>query len=147
MADIKFTVSHVPRIPENGWGFTGEDMRLIAVAGITGMSTRLDAAQNRFDRPAPPLKEKYSRRKQRRGAKPIRDLKLTGRLRAAIEATNVVENHCSIEVRGGSLEWRKAYFNQRRDPWFGLSPTDADRLDAEFERIHQQHTREAWPII
>lgn len=139
MADIVIKVTHIPRIDPNAIGFSAEEMRALGTAGLP--HERLNLGLNRFDQPMEPLTRAYARRKQRRGAKPIRDLRFTGRLRQAIEV-QASENLASIEVRGDGSEWRKGHFNQLRSQWFGLSPTDADRIDRkvdEFTAEHLQH--------
>lgn len=141
MSDIKITVERIPRIDPNAFGFSAEEMREVGLAGLP--FERLDSGLNRYDQPMEPLTKAYARRKQRRGAKPVRDLKLTGQLRNATEV-EASENQAAIAVRTGGREWLKGHFNQLRSQWFGLSPNDAGKVDQKIDELHARHLTEAF---
>lgn len=141
MSTIRITVEKVPRIDPNAFGFSAEEMRAVGLAGLP--FDRLDMGLNRYDQPMEPLTKAYARRKQRQGAKPIRDLKLTGQLRNATEV-EAAPNQAAIAVRPGGREWLKGHFNQLRSQWFGLSPNDAGKVDQKLDEFHAVHLKEAF---
>ena len=73
-------------------------------------------------------------RKKRGRQTAVRDLSLSGRMMAAMQASRVSESGgvFTSQIRfTDALSARKAEENQERDEWFGLSPND-ERLVRDF---------------
>jgi len=79
------------------------------------------------DQPAPSLRAKYARYKQRKGAQPIRDWKLTGRTLRGLGVTRASDNRVEVGFND-PVAARRAAINNRRSRQFGLSPRDQQTI-------------------
>jgi hypothetical protein len=125
MPKFKIVVLKRPNLKLPGF-FTAAQMREIGAEAIAAMKARNARAQDVFDAENQPLSKKYGQRKVREGAKPVRDLRLTGELMDSLQVTEASSGEAKIAVVGPA--YRKGLFNQNRDsghaPWFGISPDD-----------------------
>lgn len=116
--------------------FTPQRMIAIGDYAINVIFSRINHAETVNDTPAPPLVKAYRkdgqehgsrsyplRKVKRWGAKPIRDLLRTGRMRSAIQVTRAGYNYCILGFADPKMAWRM-HWNQRRSRQWGLSPKD-----------------------
>jgi hypothetical protein len=118
-------------------GFSTEQMRGFGVAIIDTMKERLATGVNVLDSPAKPLSKGYAKLKQRRGAAPIRNLRLSGRTIAAMSVLNASSNSVTVGFADAEA-FKRALFSQDIDPMFGLSPKNVDTVTGKaFEALSQ----------
>lgn len=101
-------------------------MIAIGQKAVESEQRRIQSGLTVDDTAAKPLREKYRKRKERRGGKPIRDLTLTGmtlRSRKVISA----ENRRAVIGFTNAQAIIRARVNNKRDRQFGMSP--ANRRD------------------
>lgn len=128
--------------------YSPQEMISIAESLRQTIFVRLDQALDVYDRPAEPLAEGYSRRKLRRGAAPVRDLKMTGETRRAIKVLSAGPNRAVLgPLRAFKQAWRlkagKAtvqyadvlFYNNRRSLQWGVSPRDERELLRALDKM------------
>lgn len=119
--------------------FTADQMRAIGEYDIEIMKGRVGELRDVYDEPAPPLTQKYARRKASKGLPPERNLSYTGIMLKGLDILESDETHVKVGLKG-SPQFRKALFNQNIDPWFGLSGHDEEKLMEEKIRpLFQQN--------
>jgi len=74
--------------------------------------------------------ENYAAYKTALGKSGLRDLELSGRMLNAIAIVNVTPTSVTVGFTREE-EHKKAQGNQARDPWFGMSPLDREKILAE----------------
>lgn len=127
---MKFTITtNIPTLNSN-IGFSAGEMIVIGTVVANGVKARTAEGRNIFDNEAKALTPRYKRQKVRKGGKPIRDLRLSGDMMAALDVLRASDNRCVVGVQGGALGQR-AGFNQAIDPWLGIAPSGLP----EFERV------------
>lgn len=127
---MKFTITtNLPEINPDV-SFSQAEMVVIGTVVARGVAERTAEGRNIFDNAAKPLTPRYKRAKVKKGGKPIRDLRLTGNMMAALDVLRASENRCTVGVAGPEMGQR-AGFNQALDPWMGIAPSG---LPA-FERV------------
>lgn len=119
----------------------------IGRAAVEILKKRLDKGEGSDGQPMPPLSVKtsavrgedgqflrqrrgYADAKARRGLKPIRDLigrGVGGHLRDGIRVTVATDHSVTIAITS-RIARIKAMANERRAPWFGFSPDDAQQI-------------------
>lgn len=104
--------------------FTGQQMNALGRTTIDAMKRRWAQGLDVQDQPAQPLHVGYSRRKQRRGANPIPDLRLTGQMYAALGVQIAEPGRCKIGF-SDQQSILKAYANHQRRHQIGISDNDA----------------------
>lgn len=117
--------------------WTEERMGRIAGAVERLQQERTLAGLDAQDRPVKPLAEKYKRRKQRLGKRPVRDMRLTGNMMGALATTELSDREFAVGFRGATPK-KKAHFRQLFDGFFGISPGDAVGLDEELTAVHEE---------
>jgi hypothetical protein len=125
MPRVTINITHRPNIVAPL--FTEAQMREIGDYALVAMKERVASGTDVFDQPAPPLTEKYRKRKAAKGKSQIRDIQLTGLTLGATKVLEADASHARIGV-SGTVQYRKALFNQNIDPWFGLSGRDDDKV-------------------
>lgn len=118
--------------------FSLEQMDELGEAILRTQLERTARAVDRFDRPQPPLKEKYKLRKQRKGGKPIRDMRRSGATMRSLASERTVAGEVRVAFHGAD-EQRAAWFRQLADQFFGLSPQDAETVDRKVLEIHRRN--------
>jgi len=96
--------------------------------------TRISAGVNANDGAAKPLTPAYAKLKTKRGAKPIRDWKLTGGTLATLGVLGTAPN----SVRVGFSDDRAAlvaFFENKVEKMFGVSPRDHVAITAAANKI------------
>jgi hypothetical protein len=119
---IRFT-TRISRARFSVSGMNTADMLWIGERFLGKMQDRIGAGRNVYDNDAPPLTEKYRRRKTRQGGFPIRNLYLTGRTFRGMKVLRVDQNQGIIGFADPVAEFRMA-MNMRRERQWGISPTD-----------------------
>ena len=120
--------------------FDPQRMIRIGNFAISTIFYRLNRAETVNDTPAPPLIKAYRkdgqehgsrsyplRKVKRWGAKPIRDLLRTGRMRSATQVVQAGYNYCVLGFADPKMAWRMRW-NQKRSRQWGLSPKDMREL-------------------
>jgi hypothetical protein len=125
MPRFEIKVTHEPNVQVPG--FTREQMEQIGQFAASVMKERVAEQVDVLDRPAPPLRPKYRRQKERKGLPPVRDLRYTGDMLAAMQILESSDAHVKIGLKG-TKSYRKGLFNQNIDPWFGVSTTDDAKI-------------------
>jgi hypothetical protein len=125
MPRFEIKVTHEPNVQVPG--FTREQMEQIGQFAASVMKERVAEQVDVLDRPAPPLRPKYRRQKERKGLPPVRDLRYTGDMLAAMQILESSDAHVKIGLKG-TKSYRKGLFNQNIDPWFGVSTTDDTKI-------------------
>ena len=115
-------------------GLTVEQVRDLALLSRDLVTVRIAHGINLYGQPARVLATGYKRRKGRKGAAGIRDWRFTGRLMAALDVTQVTENHATIGFRGEDLSAR-ARILQQMEPMLGLAPEDRRVVGAAAQRM------------
>ena len=129
-------------------GFDVRQMLQLGNYGVSLIRDRVSRGIGSNDQTMPPLKQskarrysisqkklveygdllpRYAKYKQRVGAKPIRDLKLTGEMLGNIAVRSVSANQARIDI-SSNIQRIKARRNERRSPWWGWSPKDLAKL-------------------
>ncbi len=113
--------------------FTQPQMRQLGDYADDLMDRRVDSdtPENIFGQPRPPLSEKYARRKQREGRRPVRDMRRTGKTLGAKNVLRTEEDAGQVSATvgvAGSKEFQKALFSQNADPWFGLTGVEEQKV-------------------
>ena len=122
--------------------FDSGQMQSIGELFDATLKERLSRGLDRFDQPMPALTKSYKRRKQRRGRKPIRDLRFSGALLSSTGVKEVREGRMLHGIRGRTPN-RKGAINQAAAPWYGLSPSQGRVLDERIEDMHRDNAPEA----
>lgn len=137
----EFVVRSLPNIDPAGLDFSVEQMNRVGTAGVIDpQNERLARGVGANDQQMAPLKESYGRFKQRRGRRPVRDMRLTGGMLKGVQVTEVGPNRVSVGIVGAGNAL-KANVNQSRDLWFGLSPSDARTTDRVMQQEHAENVR------
>lgn len=123
MASFEIKVKRLPRLAER-FIVPGGGMARIGRIIIAENRARTARAVNAFDQPTLPLTKKYVRRKELKGKKPQRDLRLTGELMAAFEVKAAQDNRVAVGWHSGR-NIIKVRTNQLRDPMIGISESDS----------------------
>lgn len=127
---MKFTITtNIPTL-NSDIGFSAGEMIVIGTVVANGVKARTAEGRNAFDNEAKALTPRYKRQKARKGGKPIRDLRLSGDMMAALDVLRASDNRCVVGVQGPDLGQR-AGFNQAIDPWMGIAPSGLP----EFQRV------------
>ncbi len=108
--------------------FTAEQMVEIGQLCVDSIKARLARAENVYDQPAAPLKERrpgrgYKSYKSRKAPPAVRNWKLTGRTLRAMRVLRAKENRAVIGFSDPVAAMRAA-INNRRERQFGVSPAN-----------------------
>lgn len=135
-APIRLVAADPPKLKER-IRFSAEQVRRIADAVHDGQLERYMRGQDANDQPMRPLKsEAYKRRKIRAGARPVRDLKLTGNLYRGLQVQSADAEGFVVGFSGAHPKVKKAaYFRQLADGFFGLSRANAEATDVVLGKI------------
>jgi phage gpG-like protein len=114
--------------------FPADRMRSIGDALVSSIQARLARGLTTEDAPAPPLREKYARYKQRKGGQPIRDWKRTGRTLRALGVTSATNNKAVVGFSDPVAAMRAAMQN-RRIRQFGVSANDSANIAPLFKNF------------
>lgn len=139
-----FRIGTRPKFARRALEFHEGDMGLIGDTVVDSIKARLDRGEDRFDRAMPPLTEAYAKTKQRRGRRPVRDLRLSGSLRTATDVNELSSNRAKVNIRGATLNAR-GFINQAISPWFGLSPRNGREADEVITKIFEQKFNDLLP--
>ncbi|HVW85856.1 MAG TPA: hypothetical protein VHB50_14300 [Bryobacteraceae bacterium] len=115
------------------------DMRRVGEIALASMKERIGHAVNVQDQPAKPLVGGYQRQKARAGAKPQRDLRLTGHTMDALAVTEVNRTRAVIAFNDGTAELR-AKRSEAVEGMLGLSRADKKKVLAEMQQQLGRHT-------
>ena len=103
----------------------------VANAAIVVMTQRaMDRGQGITDTPHTPYTPRYRVTKAHTGHV---DLTVTGRMRRSLRAEPQGDGSTIVRLRGPGKPDYARHVNRRR-PWFGLSPTDRERLKPTIRR-------------
>ena len=120
--------------------FTSEQMERIGNATLDSVKARIARAETVDEQPAKPLSpvkyidktkrkgqlalfESYATQKQRRGALPQRDLRLTGALMQSVQVVSASEDRCII-ASNNIVKDAILHRNNQRSSMFGMSESD-----------------------
>jgi hypothetical protein len=123
MADT-FNIRVTKRVTIAPVGFSPQQMQLLGAATVEAMKARFAKGLDVQDQPAAALSRGYTRRKQRQGAAPLPDLRLTGQMLAALGVLRSAQGQCSIGFNDDQAII-KAYVNHQRRRQIGISDGDA----------------------
>jgi len=113
--------------------FSQEQMHEIGQFSVDGELQRLGHGINAQDQPSRPLKPSYAKQKEKAGAQPVRDLRLTGAMLTARQVTEVSDNTVTVGFTD-PLQEAKAAHNEQIEPMLGVSPENKRQLD---EYVHE----------
>jgi hypothetical protein len=99
-----------------------------------GLIPRILHGGDVYDQPAPPLSEKYRRRKLLAGKSPIRDWSLSGRTLRSLKVLVAGPNKAILGFTDAVSNLR-AVINNRRHRQFGVSPANQTLLLRLFQRL------------
>lgn len=95
----------------------------LAAAQRANITRRLNRGQGLY-RELPPYSAVYATQRSRRGRQTrVRDLQLTGMMLRDIHEVLTARGRASLRFRTSSQKV-KAWANQRREPWFGMTEDD-----------------------
>lgn len=116
--------------------FTPERMAHLGDTLVGDIQARLDRAENILDAPAAPLRPSYAKWKARKFPQvpTIRNLRASGITRGTIRTLTTAENRALIGSTDARAN-RVLAFNQRRDPQWGVSRRNRERIEAEINRM------------
>jgi hypothetical protein len=119
--------------------FTAEQMVEIGQTCVDSIKSRLERAENVYDQPAAPLKERkpgrgYKTYKSRRAPPAIRNWRFTGRTLRAMRVLRANENRAVIGFSDPVAVLRAA-INNRRERQFGVSPANWKDIIAAVKRL------------
>lgn len=119
--------------------FSAEQMVEIGQSCVDSIKARLERAENVYDLPAAPLKERkpgrgYKTYKARRTPPAIRNWRFTGRTLRGMRVLRANENRVVIGFSDPVAAMRAA-INNRRERQFGLSPANWKDIIAAVKRI------------
>jgi hypothetical protein len=119
-------------------GFSREQMQRIGEAQLRSQKERISRGVNTSDQPARPLNPRYARTKALRGARPIRDMRYTGRTMSALAVQRPsggfnsalgMNNVGTVVIRfKDQVSERKASINNLIDEMVGNSPQDTQAV-------------------
>lgn len=120
------------RVGEGGFSPSGTKMRMLAQFVIQLMYKRLDQGRGSNGLPMPVLSKpylryKYIRRLYGSGGRPTRDLKKTGSLRSNHQV-RYFDERLAIASFSRAEDRLKAYVNEQRSPWYGLTPAETQQV-------------------
>lgn len=142
--EIKLEPLKLPRLKERGF-FTEEQVRLLAQNVKTSQLERYARAEDANDQPHKPLSPKYAERKRRKGRRPVRDMRNTGRMLGALDVQEVSTSGFSVGFRAANpFSKRAAHFRNLFDGFFGMSPRNNQELDAALETVFTAQLKEIW---
>ena len=113
--------------------FSSADMFDIGEKFNLTMKRRITDALTIEDQPAPPLTEKYKKRKAAKTPFLIRNLWYSGDMLRTMRVLRVDQNSFVIHFTATPVMSRRMMFNQRRAPQWGVSPKDKAELMRLFE--------------
>jgi hypothetical protein len=111
----------------NPIGFDEQTMLRYAQYAIALIRTRVSRGIGSDDAPMPGLKKGYAIRKTKAGKGNRRNLEFTGDMLNNISVRSVSATQARIDITSPKQRI-KARANERRAPWWGLSPRDAAQL-------------------
>jgi hypothetical protein len=114
--------------------FTEADLKKIGAKAIELVRNRCARGQNLRDKNAKRLSPKWAKKKADMGQPPIRNMMFSGSMLGAMTLVELNQNHVTVGFTR-QAELNKAGKNQDRDPWFGLSKSDEDKLLLFADRI------------
>jgi hypothetical protein len=109
-------------------------MRGIGEKLVDSVKARILSGQTTSDTPAPPLREKYARYKQRKGGKPIRDWSRSGTTLRAMAVTSASNNRTVVSFNNPVAAKRAAIQNARARQ-FGVSSSDSANIAPLFKNF------------
>jgi hypothetical protein len=127
-------------------GFTALQMQGFAQVLADSIKGRIQSAVNIYDLPASPLKpgqpgrQGYPDYKSRRGIEPTRNWTWTGHTLKSLKVLDVSENRATIGFLQTAFPGRPAtasqvaFYNNRREPQWGVSPRDRAAVVAAIEK-------------
>jgi hypothetical protein len=110
--------------------FSRDDLSAIAGALVDSERYRIARGINVNDHPAKPLSAAYEKQKLRAGARPIRDLRLSGLTMSSFGVLEISEGRAVIGFSGAEAN-KRAAINQTIEPMVGISPNDAQAARRE----------------
>ena len=119
-----FSIRVTKRVTIAPVGFSPQQMQSLGAATVEAMKARLAKGLDVQDQPAAALSRGYTRRKQRQGAQPLPDLRLTGQMLAAFGVVRSGQGQCAIGFNDDKAII-KAYVNHQRRNQIGISEGDA----------------------
>lgn len=128
----------IPQLSRLTAGFSQAEMAVLAQVGLGSVQARAEAGIGSDDLPMQPLSRGYARRKERLGAPPIRNLRLTGDMLSNLSVRQVSAESARIAFTTESAR-TKALANERRTPWLGWSSVDVQTITATAEEMQAQH--------
>lgn len=126
--------------------YTAQGMQGFADVLATAIRSRIQSGQNIYDQAAAPLKPGQSGRrgypdfKTARGIEPIRNWTWTGHTLRCLKVLSVNENRAAIGFLDEAFPGRSqtasqiAFFNNRRERQWGVSPRDREIVIAAITR-------------
>ncbi len=120
---VTFNIKVTKRIQIASLIFTGEQMNALGLSTIEAMKRRWAQGLDVQDQPAAPLSTGYARRKQRRGARAMPDLLLSGQMQAALGVQVAEPGRCKIGF-SDQQSILKAYANHQLRRQIGISDGD-----------------------
>jgi hypothetical protein len=123
-------------------GFSPEQMRDIADFSRAAEVDRISQGLNVNDEPAKPLQSGYSLQKRKAGARPVRDLRLTG---AMLESRRVIESgeNTATVAFDDEAQAAKAARNEAIEPMLGISPASAPAINEYVRREFAESVKRA----
>ncbi len=110
------------------------EMLKIGAKAIEVIQKRLKRAEGVRDNTMKPLGNRYAQKKGGIGQPPIRNLMFSGAMQGAMDIVSAETNKVTIGFTRRT-ELVKAEANQRRDPWYGLSPNDQQLVEQFATRL------------
>jgi hypothetical protein len=105
----------------------------LANTAIAAEGARLAQAININDQPARELTDKYAKAKAKKGARPIRDLRLTGAMMGSRGILDTQDNSVTVGFHAQD-QIAKAAINESREKMLG--PSAADQIEVR-DRAHE----------
>jgi hypothetical protein len=115
--------------------YTGQQMASFGQSLVDSIKARLAMAQDTQDQPAPPLKDRYRKSKQRRYGRGDRDWNWTGRTMRGLRVIRANQNRAVIGFYD-PIASQRAFFNQRRHRQWGVSLVNRRDLIAAMNGNH-----------
>jgi len=127
LSTVSMKITESPKIAVPTIGVAG--MRRISSVALESAADRVGRGFTVSDSPATPLNRSYARAKLRKGLKPIRDLRFSGRTMSSFKLRSAGNKQATIGF-DDPIAAQRAADNDAISPMIGLSPTDQRRVGA-----------------